>query len=66
MIITHSPTQKLCCTCEFWIGPRELNSGRTQVKADAKDKFKCIETKSTDKRAGYSCGKWEKWGAFKG
>ena len=61
-------TNKICATCEYWLGKRELISGNSQVKVgSAIDKGKCINGgfKGVDKQGGSSCGDFKKWSLVK-
>ena len=60
-------TQRLCATCEYWIGPREPNYfGNMVVLADQSVKGKCFCLGGPHARADRfsnttTCSRYEKW-----
>ena len=59
---------KRCVTCQFWTGPRGVNSLRTQAEYNNdKDTGICAGGgwNRQKRSAVHSCQKWVKWSAFK-
>lgn len=62
-------SQKCCADCNFWLGPRGLNSGQTEAQVESSTvKGKCGKPGEHfgETIAWHQCGKWEKWGVLKG
>ena len=65
MALSSTPsTNKICATCDFWAGIREIPKTKTSIRVDNKTKGNCFvkklnipkNTKSTEK-----CSKRKKW-----
>lgn len=72
MGIIYSNSQKDCCVCQFWDGPRKINVFRDKVEISRNnDKGvcrnpKCGAFKGKQTLASYSsCLKFEKWDKLK-
>lgn len=64
---TYSPNSKVCATCNFWMGQRNLNSPRTLVKCIPGTDGDCLEggMKRTHKMNNASCSKWQRWSVIR-
>jgi len=51
--------QKCCGTCEYWSGPRRLNS-ISEVKTESSSDAKCTRLNS-HLSAYANCGEYKKW-----
>jgi hypothetical protein len=60
---------KVCVTCEYWAGSRQLDTFRIDAIVDSiSSKGKCTlegAFKGLDKSANGTCNKWQVWGAMK-
>jgi hypothetical protein len=58
---------KNCVTCDYWTGPRSLNSTRTRAEYDSGVDGNCLEggRKITHKPPSATCSKWQKWGQLR-
>ena len=58
-------TRKNCCTCQFWVGPRKLNSQRSAVDLEATARGACHKTRDAGARSATSnCPEWKLWTSF--
>ena len=64
---TYSKNQKVCGTCDFWMGQRTLDSTKAHVKIVSSTFGDCLEggRKQTHKMNNAQCSKWQKWGPLK-
>ena len=64
VLLSTASTNKICATCEYWAGIREIPKTKTSIRVDKKTKGNCFvkklnipkNTKATDR-----CSKWKKW-----
>lgn len=66
---TSKPSSwKNCVTCLHWGGPRKASTFRDRVEYGSdRDKGECVGGgwNRSQKDAGSSCSKWEKWSVLK-
>jgi hypothetical protein len=66
---SNRPSSRECCvTCQYWGGTRKASTFRDRVDFGSdKDKGECVGGgwNRSQKDAGSSCSKWEKWGVLK-
>lgn len=67
-MISKTSSHKICGTCSFWTGNREVSYDRMTTELDLSDRAECASGggyNRYEKSAGFSCADWEKWGALR-
>jgi len=70
MAAEFTKSWKKCATCEYWGGPRQIDSFGHKVTVDSNNvKGKCLlqggPWKGHDKKAIDTCNKWKLWSVMK-
>lgn len=61
-----SHSKKICGTCEFWYGQRELDGHQRHAIFDLKSSGKCLgKHKNMNRGPAEGCSGWSKWSLLK-
>jgi len=55
-----------CATCQYWVGPRQLNQSLSAAEVDPAARGTCIfHQKCAHRYATTSCINWQVWGVLR-
>ncbi|HOF39538.1 MAG TPA: hypothetical protein PLD73_05655 [Candidatus Hydrogenedentes bacterium] len=62
----RTKNHKLCGTCEFWTGPRDIDHYQLNAEYDGNAEGKCMgQWKHMTKEGHDYCNGWKAWSLFK-
>ncbi len=62
----RSKNYKLCGTCDYWTGPRDIDHYQLNAIYDNDAEGKCMgKWKHMTKKGNHNCSGWEPWSLFK-
>jgi len=61
-----SQSNKICATCNYWSGTREVPKNRNTIRVDNKTPSQCQAFNYSKKvKSTFKCSKWQKWSLMK-